>query len=73
MNRKIKYFNKAYREGNITYEKIRQCVSSWIGHAKHGNTYNLRKFIMKKMKLTGGRLYDEKEAGYFNDSRDYDI
>lgn len=54
MNKKIKKFNKLYQEGKITYEEIRQSTASWIGHAKHGNTYNLRKNIMGKLKLKRG-------------------
>lgn len=50
-----------------------QSTSSWIGHAKYGNTYNLRKKIMKGLKLKGGQMKNEKEDYFFNDSRDYDI
>lgn len=51
MNKKIKKFNKLYEENKITFNEIRQSTASWIGHAKHGNTYNLRKSMMKKLKL----------------------
>lgn len=54
MNRKIKKFNKLYEENKITFEEIRQSTASWIGHAKHGDTYNLRKSMMKKLKLRKG-------------------
>lgn len=72
MKRKVKYFNKAYQTGKITNEKVKMCVASWTGHAKHGDTYNLRKEIMKKIILKGGNQTDEEET-FFNDSRDYDI
>lgn len=51
MKRKIKHFNKSYAEGEMTYEQVRQSAASWIGHAKHGNTYYLRKNILRKLKL----------------------
>lgn len=51
MKRKIHRFNEAYSKGEIDFEKVRQSTASWIGHAKHGNTYNLRKNIMGKLKL----------------------
>lgn len=54
MNKKIKKFNKLYHENKITYEEIRQSTAAWIGHAKHGNTYNLRKNIIGKLKLIKG-------------------
>ena len=72
MKRKIKHFNKAYENGEMSYDAIKQSVASWLGHAKHGNTYNLRKHIMSKLKLRGGLKKDEKQSNYYNDSRDYD-
>lgn len=47
-------------------------VASWVGHAKHGDTYHLRKEIMKKLSLKGGNQSNEEE-NFFNDSRNYDI
>lgn len=73
MKRKIKYFNKAYEKGDISYEKIQRSIASWLGHAKHGNTYNLRKSIMKKVKQKGGYKHNEEEIYFYNDSRDFDI
>ncbi len=51
MKRKIHRFNTAYAAGIMDYESIRQSVASWIGHAKHGNTYYLRQNIMGRLKL----------------------
>lgn len=48
IKRKLKYFQREYQNGNMDYERIRACVASWIGHAAHGNTYNLRKKIFNK-------------------------
>lgn len=48
MKRKLIYFQREYQKGNIEYERIQACISSWIGHAEHGNTYNLRKKIFGK-------------------------
>lgn len=61
MNKKIKYFNKRYCYNEIDFEKIRQSTVSWLGHAKHGNTYNLRKNIMGKLKLIKGDICNEKD------------
>lgn len=48
---KIKYFNKAYKEGVIDYDSINQSVKSWLGHAEHGDTYHLRKNVLSRIKL----------------------
>lgn len=48
MKRKMKYFANEYQKGIIELEQIRACVHSWIGHATHGDTYNLRKRILNK-------------------------
>ena len=50
MKRKIKYFKRAFAERRMNYgEHIRQSVASWTGHARHGNTYNLRRKIFRKL------------------------
>ncbi|SPF44879.1 hypothetical protein SBF1_3120004 [Candidatus Desulfosporosinus infrequens] len=50
MKHKIKYFKKEFtQERMICGEHIRQCLVSWNGHAKHGNTYNLRRKLFKKL------------------------
>ncbi len=49
MKRKIKKFKVKYENREMDYEDIKRSVNSWLGHAKHGNTYNLRKSIYKKM------------------------
>lgn len=45
MRRKLRAFMLRYCEGAITQEKIQQSVASWIGHAKHAETYTLRKCV----------------------------
>ena len=57
MKRKLKYFQRGYREGLLSLGDIRLSVASWVGHAKHGNTYNLRKKILD-------RYYYTKESDY---------
>ena len=52
MKRKVKYFNKVYKKGDVSFQKINQSVQSWVGHAKHGDTYHLRKNILSKLVLS---------------------
>ncbi|WP_069472330.1 reverse transcriptase domain-containing protein [Candidatus Marithrix sp. Canyon 246] len=40
--RKLRGFAKAYAQGKIDWEDFNPSVQSWIGHAKHADTYNLR-------------------------------
>ena len=53
MKNKIRHFNEAYSERLITYDAVKRSLASWLGHAKHGNTYYLRTNILKKLKLGG--------------------
>lgn len=46
MRRALKKFQKLYREGRIGFDRINATVQSWLGHAKHANTYSLRKKIL---------------------------
>lgn len=52
MKRKMKAFQKKYKEGKITLEQITRCVVSWKGHAKHAATYNLQNKIFEKYYFT---------------------
>lgn len=52
MKRKLKYFQREYKLGRIELKKIHASIASWLGHAKHGNTYNLRKRILNKFIFT---------------------
>lgn len=53
MKRKVKKFNDAYAKGEMTYDAVRCSVASWAGHARHGNTYYLRRKILGKLSLKG--------------------
>ena len=48
IKRKIKAMPHLIHEGKLTIEKAEQMLNSWLGHAKHGNSYNfIKKLIMK--------------------------
>ena len=49
--RKLRAFEKKYAAGEIAYKEIDCCVQSWIGHAKHADTYRLRAKIFGEFKL----------------------
>lgn len=53
MRRKLKNFEKLYKENRIELNYIVTCINSWLGHAKHCNSYNLASklfndFVLKK-------------------------
>ncbi len=53
MKRKLKNFQKLYAKDKIDTSKIIACINSWLGHAKHCNSYHLvnkmlNEFVLKK-------------------------
>ena len=44
--RKIKALMKGYTEGRVRIEDLRASVMSWLGHAKHADTWGLRRRIV---------------------------
>ena len=52
MLRKVRAFKTAYARGDMELEQIRQSLVAWSGHAKHGNTYNLRRRVSRELVIT---------------------
>lgn len=53
MKRKLKSFQKLYAKNKIETSYIIACINSWLGHAKHCNSYHLvnkmfKEFVLKK-------------------------
>lgn len=72
MKRKIKKFNEAYAAGELDYMSIQQSVAAWMGHAKHGNTYYLRKNILGRLKLRKDDKNEKKVNQYINNYNNAD-
>lgn len=47
--KRIKLLREKYSDGIITFDEVRQSIQSWMAHLKHGDTYNLRKNILKEL------------------------
>ncbi|MEK5069829.1 RNA-directed DNA polymerase [Sporosarcina sp. FSL K6-1508] len=45
VKRRIKAMNRKLENGEIELHDVKQSVNSWIGHARHSNSYNLTKKI----------------------------
>lgn len=46
--RRIKSMDEKMRAGEIELAEVQQSVNSWLGHARHSNSYNLAKKIYAK-------------------------
>jgi len=46
IKRRLRFFQKKYRAGQISLEDIQRSLSSWAGHAKWGDTYQLRHSLL---------------------------
>lgn len=49
--RKFKKYSRLYKEGLVTLDDIRPGIISWIGHAKHADTYRLRGKVLEGLRL----------------------
>ena len=47
--RRMRRMQAAYAAGRIGLEAIRPRIMSWIGHARHADTYRLRADLFRKM------------------------
>ncbi len=50
--RKLRSFMQLYRNGNIELEEIRQSLSGFHGHMKHGSTFHLQKKALASFSLS---------------------
>lgn len=63
MKRKMRRMAALYHRGLLTWDDIDPVILSWIGHAKHADTYNLRK------KVLGGVAFVPPPLGVLRRSR----
>ena len=47
MKRKIKALDRKLKSGELNIKEVKAPVNSWLGHARHSNSYNLCKNIFK--------------------------
>jgi len=52
--RALREFQNLFLTKTISFDKINASIQSWLGHAKHADTYNLRKRIFNEFKLQTG-------------------
>lgn len=61
MRRKLKRFEGGYAAGEFVFDEINASVQSWVGHAVHADTYNLRRkmfgeFVLRNSATAGGAV-----------------
>lgn len=63
MKRRIKAMDRKLKARIIRKQDVQQAVNSWLGHARHSNSYNLAKKIFGKysyIKVEGERKFGER-------------
>ena len=48
MKRRMKAMDRKYKNGELSLNRVQLGVNSWLGHARHSNSYNLSKKIFEK-------------------------
>jgi len=62
MKRRIKAMDRKFEAGEISEEEVQQAVNSWLGHARHSNSYNLAKKIFASypyIQVEGGNKFGD--------------
>lgn len=52
---KLRAFQRHYASGAVTLARIRQSIKSWVAHAKHAESYGLRRRLLGGLVLVRGR------------------
>ncbi len=63
MKRRIKAMNYKIKNGDLTVKEVKQAVDSWLGHARHSNSYNLCKKIFESypyIKIEGDEHFGKR-------------
>jgi retron-type reverse transcriptase len=47
--RRMRWMQRAFATGRIGFDAIRPRIMSWLGHARHANTYRLRSDLFRRM------------------------
>lgn len=62
IRRALKRLKRDYRDGKITAERINATVQSWLGHAKHADSYRFRQKLFSELTFSK-TLENDKRAG----------
>lgn len=52
--KRMKTKQQLYLNGEINQDEIKQSIMAWLGHSRHGDTFNLRKMVFQDMVFIKG-------------------
>jgi len=55
--RRLRRLAEAYADGLVSLAEVRQSVQAWIGHARHGDTWGLRRKLLGETVFRRGRAH----------------
>jgi len=61
IKRALRHFQKLYSQGKIGFDRINATVQSWLGHAKHADSYRFRQKLFDAVHFVKGR--DDRGEG----------
>ncbi|MDN5365721.1 MAG: RNA-directed polymerase [Thermacetogenium sp.] len=63
IKRALRHFQKLYSQGKIGFDRINATVQSWLGHAKHADSYHFRQKLFDAFPFVkGGGECDEDQG-----------
>lgn len=63
MRRRLKKMARQYQNGEIPLEKVSQRIQSWIGHARHADTWRLRERLFSEVAFQRGEAKSDSWGG----------
>jgi hypothetical protein len=52
IKRTLRYYKKGFKEGTVSFEHINATVQSWLGHAKHADSWCFREKLFNEFILS---------------------
>ncbi len=65
--RRLRHQRRALARGDLSPQKFRQSLASWIGHVKHGDTWQLRELLLSEVIWKMGPVQTSPEVQEFRD------
>lgn len=67
IKRKVKHWNKLYKNNSLDIPHTLQCINSWLGHSNHCNSYKLQKKVLNNCDfLLTNKSYEKIEKDLIN-------
>ena len=51
IKRRLRFFQKCFKQGDMTLCHIKRSIVSWLGHVRWGDTYQLKSHLLSEFKL----------------------